>query len=449
MDCQISSAEEVAEVVLIGRLDASWTQYLSDRLDEVIRTGACDVRLDMSGVSYLSSGGIALLVRYYRQMRQIGGSFRIVADSEAIRNVLTLTGVARMLRDGGPIAGAAATGTDTATTSSSDTLELASMTLQVFKGSSDSTAAIEPLELIGDPTRLAAGGYAPADDRAWRAASHRVALGLGALGPDFAACRDRYGEFLAAAGVAAYRPGDGLGQPDFEQAAGAFIPEVHVLYALSFTMNAGARLVRFEAQRETRNRSVFLSELALACLAQSPTDTVGMVLVGETDGLVGTALRRSPVEIPAGTDPFAHPHARDWLSMTSEPEFARSTALVVGVATRAASLLLSPFVRPLSASASASGPPGPEGHFHAAVVPYRPLAHGTIALASTVQRLFEPGRVETVLHLLGDSRPIVGAGESTFTRGAFWFVPLADGGAPRAAETTQSLAAAAGGGGQG
>jgi hypothetical protein len=42
----------------------------------------------------------------------------------------------------------------------------------------------------------------------------------------------------------------------------------------------------------------------------------------------------------------------------------------------------------------------------------------------TVQRLFEPGRVETVLHLLGDSRPIVGAGESTFTRGAFWFVPL-------------------------
>ena len=47
-------------------------------------------------------------------------------------------------------------------------------------------------------------------------------------------------------------------------------------------------------------------------------------------------------------------------------------------------------------------------------------------MAATVQHLFQPGRVETVLHLLGDSRPILGAGESTFTRGAFWFVPLHD-----------------------
>ena len=84
MDCQISSADDVAEVVLIGSLDSSWSQYLSDRLDEVIRTGVREVRLDMSGVSYLSSNGIALLVRYHRQMRQIGGCFRIVADSEAV-----------------------------------------------------------------------------------------------------------------------------------------------------------------------------------------------------------------------------------------------------------------------------------------------------------------------------------------------------------------------------
>ena len=47
----------------------------------------------MSGVSYLSSNGIALLVRYHRQMRQIGGRFRIVADSEAVGHVLRLTGV--------------------------------------------------------------------------------------------------------------------------------------------------------------------------------------------------------------------------------------------------------------------------------------------------------------------------------------------------------------------
>jgi hypothetical protein len=149
-----------------------------------------------------------------------------------------------------------------------------------------------------------------------------------------------------------------------------------------------------------------------------------MVLIGEIDGLVGSALRRSPVEIPTGTDPFAQPHAREWLSMTSEPEHARSTALVVGVATRAASPALAPFVRRLSGTGS--GASSLQGHFHAVVVPYRPLPRGRFEMPATVQRLFDPGRVETVLHLLGDSRPIVGSGESTFTRGAFWFIPLAD-----------------------
>src|SRR6516165_3743056 len=103
MECQVRHSGDVAEVVLIGSLDSSWSPYLSDRLDEVVRTGVREVRLDMSGVSYLSSNGIALLVRYHRQMRQIGGSFRIVADSEAVSHVLQLTGVTKIFRDEVPV----------------------------------------------------------------------------------------------------------------------------------------------------------------------------------------------------------------------------------------------------------------------------------------------------------------------------------------------------------
>ena len=151
-----------------------------------------------------------------------------------------------------------------------------------------------------------------------------------------------------------------------------------------------------------------------------------MVLAGESAGLVGAALRRSPVGLPAGSDLFAHPEVRDWLSLTPEPEHSRSTALVVGVATREAGPALEPFVRPLLGASA----PAPElqGHFHAAVVPYRPLPGGAVELAETVSHLLEPGRIETILHLLGDSRPILGAGESTFTRGVIWYVPLVVGG---------------------
>ena len=72
MDCQIRRVDGIAEIILVGSLDSSWSSYLSDRIDEVVRSGALDVRIDMAGVSYLSSNGIALLVRYYKQLRQIG-----------------------------------------------------------------------------------------------------------------------------------------------------------------------------------------------------------------------------------------------------------------------------------------------------------------------------------------------------------------------------------------
>ena len=65
------------------------------------------------------------------------------------------------------------------------------------------------------------------------------------------------------------------------------------------------------------------------------------------------------------------------------------------------------------------------GHFHAAVFTYGPIQRGRIDLRATVTRLFETEKLQTVLHLLHDDRPIVGAGESEFTRGACWIGPLA------------------------
>jgi anti-anti-sigma factor len=414
MDCQIRRAADVAEMILVGSLDSSWSGYLSDRFEEVMRSGALEVRIDMEGVSYLSSNGIALLVRYHKQLRKIGGRFRIVADSEAVSHVLRLTGVYQILHDDGPAPAAAA-----GQAGRSDEVECEGMTLHVFARTG--RWRDERLELIGDPTRLLARRYDAPDERSWRAVPGAVALGLGALGPSFEACRGQFGEFLAVAGYAAYRPSGGPGRPDFEHAAGAFVPAVRVLYGLAFSMERAA-VARFEAKGvpESGSISVPLSRIAQACVDQAGGGTVGVVIAGESDGLVGAALLRSPIGAAAGGDPFSHPEVRDWLTLTPEPEHRRGTAIVVGVATSCPSPALEPFVRPFSRATDSKL----LGHFHAAVVPYRPLPGGPVELTATVSHLFEPGRIEAILHLLSDSRPILGAGESRFTRGAIWFVPL-------------------------
>lgn len=419
MDCRITRTNDVALVVLVGSLDSSWSSYLSEQFDEVVRSGAHEIQVDMSGVTYLSSNGIGLLMRCHRQMRQIGGRFQIVADSDEVGHVLRLTGVRNLLRGEGTPAEPSAD-----TPSERLSVDSDGLALRIYKRSRTQTP--QPVELIGDAARLTRGGYSESDARAWRALPDQVALGLGALGPNVETCRHRFGEFLAAAGVAAYRPGDGKGRPDFEHAVGEFIPKIHVLYGASYSMTSATAMVRFDSSNEPGELPASLGKLARTALDQEESDTVGMVMIAETAGLVGAALRRSPVDMPPGLNLFAHTQARDWLSLTSEPVHARGTALVVGVASRAPAPALAPFVRPLASS-------GPSGHFHAAVVPYRPLPRGSLELAPTVKLLFEPARVENVLHLLADARPIVGIGESMFTRGVFWVVPLANGeGAPRA-----------------
>src|SRR5262249_38094717 len=153
--------------------------------------------------------------------------------------------------------------------------------------------------------------------------------------------------------------------------AGAFTPGVRLLYGLAFSADRAA-VVRFEAKGEPGSACASLSQIAAASLDQAGGGVVGVVLAGESDGRVGAALRRSPGGLAAGLDPFAHPEVRDWLSLTPEPEHSRSTALVVGVATREAGPALAPFVRPLMGASA----PELQGHFHAAVVPYRPLPGG-------------------------------------------------------------------------
>jgi hypothetical protein len=237
------------------------------------------------------------------------------------------------------------------------------------------------------------------------------------LGQSFEDCQGRFGEFLAAAGAAAYLPTDGTNVPDYFLLGGSTVPRVRLCYGLVFE-GTFARLARFEARRDTG--TVTLTELVEAGLDLSGADCAGLVLVAESAGLLGAALRRSPALEGPTDDPFAHPRIRDWLSFTGEHVGRGTTALVVGVAARGDGGALAPLLRPLGAG------PSPVGHFHAAAFSYRTLPRGEIDLPATVAALFEQQSLRSVLHLLGDYREASGTGESEFVRGACWVGPITD-----------------------
>ena len=243
-----------------------------------------------------------------------------------------------------------------------------------------------------------------------RAGRHRP----GALGPSFDACRGRFGEFLAAAGVAAYRPSEGSGQPDFEQAAGAFVPEVRVLYGMAFPVTEGATMVRFESKGEPGDPAAPLSQLAEAASRKGEAirwasfwsaRPRGWSARRSGDRRSGLPDRARPVRTPPGPRlALADVRAR------ARPQHRAGRR-------RGDTRRRAPRSRRSSGRSRAPGQPELQGHFHAAVVPYRPLPRGAFELAATVQLLFEPGRIESSCTCWATRGRSSGAGESTFTRG--------------------------------
>ena len=69
---------------------------------------------------------------------------------------------------------------------------------------------------------------------------------------------------------------------------------------------------------------------------------------------------------------------------------------------------------------------GLAGHLHAAAFTYGPVKRGELNLRETVSTLFRTEKPLGVLHLLHDRRPILGVGESEFSRGACWFGPISN-----------------------
>lgn len=399
MDISLQKSGDLLTISLQGRLDASWSATVQKALDDAVRAGEHRISLDLAKVDYISSAGLGVILYLYKQLREINGHFAISEASPFVLSALKMAGLGSLLGVTPPAQAAPKSESGTAESS-------ARANYEVFTLFADSFS----LRSVGDPAALVKGSSA---SEAIQFQQDTLALGVGALGTCPADCAPRFGEFLSIAGMAAFQPADGSTRPDFMVSQADFVPEGHLLYGLAGQGGFGT-LARFEAKKEFP--TVGLTELAETALRLAKADTVAIVAITETSGLVGTSLRQSPA--PATTaDRFRFPDIRDWLAFSSERSHRDSTSLIVGVASRLPSSAFAPLLRPL-------GTPGLLGHFHAAAFPYRPLQKGRIDLHPSVAALFEAQTVNAIVHLLSDPREFNGAGESEFLRGALWIASV-------------------------
>jgi anti-anti-sigma factor len=89
---KIRQTGPVTVAVVSGRASAGEAAARLDKMiQELIVQGSHALLLDMSGVNFMDSEGIKVLIRAYTSVHQTGGALKILKPSPHVRHVLEIT----------------------------------------------------------------------------------------------------------------------------------------------------------------------------------------------------------------------------------------------------------------------------------------------------------------------------------------------------------------------
>ena len=87
---------ELVTLEIRGRLDTTTAPNLESAINELSQDTK-ELIFDMSGVEYISSAGIRVLLGAYKKMSTNQGTMRIEKASDMVREVFEMTGLSEML----------------------------------------------------------------------------------------------------------------------------------------------------------------------------------------------------------------------------------------------------------------------------------------------------------------------------------------------------------------
>ena len=98
MEVTATCRERVLELHLKGELDHHGARGLLTKLErEIEATLPAELVLDFSGVTFMDSAGIAVALRGWQRMRELGGSIKLYHVAPQPKKVLEAAGVGRMM----------------------------------------------------------------------------------------------------------------------------------------------------------------------------------------------------------------------------------------------------------------------------------------------------------------------------------------------------------------
>jgi anti-sigma B factor antagonist len=87
----------ICKISAKGRVDSNSANELLLKLENALNEGHKNIVLNMLQVEYLSSIGIRVILKIFKQAAENDGSFKIERPSEIVKNVLGMVALKEML----------------------------------------------------------------------------------------------------------------------------------------------------------------------------------------------------------------------------------------------------------------------------------------------------------------------------------------------------------------
>ena len=98
MEISVKSEGRCMEIYLKGELDHHGAKGMMMRLDRELELALpLQLVLDFSGVAFMDSSGIAVVMRARNRMQQLGGRLKLRGTAPQVRKVFDAAGVSRLV----------------------------------------------------------------------------------------------------------------------------------------------------------------------------------------------------------------------------------------------------------------------------------------------------------------------------------------------------------------
>ena len=98
MEVRVTTEDVGARTVVhvAGEIDVASADRLREQVAHLLAQGRNDLLVDLTGVSFMDSTGLGLLVGTLKRVRLAGGRLDLVVDSERLLKVFRITGLTQV-----------------------------------------------------------------------------------------------------------------------------------------------------------------------------------------------------------------------------------------------------------------------------------------------------------------------------------------------------------------